>query len=75
MDNSAYKASGALAGLLDAGNRMEDAASAWFRQVAEGGSAYSPAGRHLFEAAYERAYNRAARGGAAKSSRWQWLLT
>jgi hypothetical protein len=58
MINSEYRAAGERAGESDAmaGNGM-DAVTAWFALVvAYGARVDSPAGRSLFEAAYETTY-------------------
>lgn len=58
MTNSDYKRSGELAGKRDALMRQDDgAARAWFDYVDSVGERdVSPAGRHLFEVSYERAF-------------------
>jgi hypothetical protein len=70
MDNTDYKKAGFRAGERDALERENrGAARAWFHHVAERHVLDSPAGRHVFEAAYELSYAR--RESRAASRRTQ----
>lgn len=77
MTNQEYKAAGARAGQQDARNReRRGSAQAWFHYACTLlDRSESPAGRHLFEGAYERAYELSARSEKAARKRsplWQW---